>query len=215
VPDPALETPPRVAIYLRVSTADQTHEPQRQELLDFCVRKKWPAPLEFIDQISGAKFTRAGLDKMMRAVRKKQLDIILCVKLDRLGRSLPHLAQLIGQLDSCKVALICSSQGIDTSHDNPAGRLQMHVLMAVAEFERSLIRERTKAGLIAARARGARMGRPRVKDSALAQVRVLLAQHPRPTLRTIATATKVSLGKVAEISRTAQEGHAAHILSVE
>src|SRR6187402_2982284 len=98
---------------------------------------KWAAPVEYLDQISGAKFTREGLDKLMRAVRKGQIDVLLCVKLDRLGRSLPHLAQLIGEMDKHGVAMICTTQGIDTRTENPAGRLQMHVLMAVAEFERS------------------------------------------------------------------------------
>lgn len=189
--------PPRVGLYLRVSTAEQTHEPQRQELLEFCARRQWLAPAEYVDQISGAKFTRVGLDRLMRAARKGELDIVLCVKLDRLGRSLPHLAQLISEFDKHKVAVICTSQGIDTSHDNPAGRLQMHVLMAVAEFERSLIRERTKAGLVAAKARGAKIGRPRVSIDTMGFVDALLAQNPRPSLRAIASELKISLGTVA------------------
>jgi DNA invertase Pin-like site-specific DNA recombinase len=81
-------------------------------------------------------------------------------KLDRVGRSLVHLAMILDELGRLNVPLICTSQGIDTSHDNPVGRLQLGVLMAVAEFERSLIRERTKAGLAAARARGVKFGRP-------------------------------------------------------
>ena len=83
----------------------------------------------------------------MAAVRKRKIDIILCVKLDRLGRSFPHLAQMIFEFDSNSVALICTSQPIDTSEENPAGRLIMHVLIAMSEFERSLIKERTRAGL--------------------------------------------------------------------
>jgi DNA invertase Pin-like site-specific DNA recombinase len=71
-----------------------------------------------------------------------------------------HLAMILDELGRLHVPLICTSQGIDTSEDNPIGRLQLGVLMAVAEFERSLIRERTKAGLVAARARGAKIGRP-------------------------------------------------------
>jgi DNA invertase Pin-like site-specific DNA recombinase len=96
----------------------------------------------------------------MAAVRKGKVDCIVCYKLDRIGRSLVHLALIIDELSRLNVPLICVSQGIDTSSDNPVGRLQLGVLMAVAEFERSLIRERTKAGLVAARARGAKIGRP-------------------------------------------------------
>ncbi len=79
----------------------------------------------------------------------------------RFGRSLQHLAQLIGEFEAHGTALVATSQGIDTSESNPAGRLQMHVLAAVAEFERSVIRERINAGLAAARERGAILGRPR------------------------------------------------------
>jgi DNA invertase Pin-like site-specific DNA recombinase len=199
--DPAPETPLRVGLYLRVSTAEQTHEPQRQELLEFCGRRSWAAPAEFIDQISGAKFTRVGLDALMRTVRKHELDVVLCVKLDRLGRSLSHLAQLIAEFDKYGVAVICTSQGIDTSKDNPAGRLQMHVLMAVAEFERSLIRERTKAGLVAAKARGAKIGRPRVSERDLARVRECLTRVPRPSLRAIQAETGLSLGTISGLAQ--------------
>src|SRR4029077_11511970 len=150
----------RIALYYRVSTDDQSTDPQRLELQDYCQRKGWSVAAEYCDTISGAKFTRTGLDELMAAVRKRKIDVILCVKLDRLGRSLPHLAQIIAELDGNGVALVCSSQTIDTSSENPAGRLVMHVLMAVAQFERSLIQERTRAGLKVARAKGVRLGRP-------------------------------------------------------
>jgi DNA invertase Pin-like site-specific DNA recombinase len=81
-------------------------------------------------------------------------------KLDRLGRSLTHLAIIPGELQMRNVALICTSQGIDTSKQNPVGQLQLGVVMAVAEFERALIQERTLAGLGVARRRGKRLGRP-------------------------------------------------------
>jgi DNA invertase Pin-like site-specific DNA recombinase len=150
----------RIALYYRVSTDDQTTEPQRLELHDYCARRGWPIAAEYTDTISGSKFTRAGLDQMMASVRRRRIDTIICTKLDRLGRSLPHLAQIISELDSHGVALVCTSQPIDTTDSNPAGRLTMHILMAMAEFESSLIRERTLAGLKAARAKGVRLGRP-------------------------------------------------------
>jgi DNA invertase Pin-like site-specific DNA recombinase len=152
----------RIATYYRVSTDDQTTEPQRLELLDYCRRRGWDSVTEFSDVISGAKTARAGLDALMRGVRKHHFDAVLVAKLDRLGRSLPHLAQIVAELDANGVALVATSQGIDTTHQNPAGRLQMHVLMAVAEFEREIIRERTKAGLVAAIARGKKLGRRRL-----------------------------------------------------
>jgi DNA invertase Pin-like site-specific DNA recombinase len=149
----------RIALYYRVSTSDQTTEPQRLELLEYARRRGWTNFHEYRDVISGTKTARIGLEMMMRGVRKHQFDAVLVAKLDRLGRSLPHLAQLIAELDSHKVALVATTQGIDTTEQNPAGRLQMHVLMAVAEFEREIIRERTKAGLKAALARGSTLGR--------------------------------------------------------
>ena len=97
----------------------------------------------------------------MTQVRKGRVDVLAVYKLDRLGRSLQHLAQLIGEFEAHGTALVATSQGIDTSESNPAGRLQMHVLAAVAEFERSVIRERINAGLAAARERGTKLGRPR------------------------------------------------------
>ena len=150
----------RIALYYRVSTDDQSIDPQRLELHEYCKRRGWRVAAEYSDTASGANFTQAGFDGLMKAVRKRKIDVILCVKLDRLGRSLPHLAQIISELDGNGVALVCSSQAIDTSDENPAGRLIMHVLMAVAQFERSLIQERTRAGLRVARAKGVRLGRP-------------------------------------------------------
>jgi DNA invertase Pin-like site-specific DNA recombinase len=150
----------RIALYYRVSTDEQTTDPQRLELHDYCTRKGWAIAAEYSDTVSGAKFTRTGLDQLMADVRKHRIDVLLCVKLDRLGRSFPHLAQLIFEFDSNQVALICTSQPIDTSEENPAGRLIMHVLIAMAQFERSLIQERTRAGLKVARAKGIKFGRP-------------------------------------------------------
>ena len=149
-----------IALYYRVSTDDQSIDPQRLELQDYCQRKGWSVAAEYCETISGAKFTRTGLDRLMAAVRKRKLDAILCVKLDRLGRSFPHLAQMIFEFDSNGVALICTSQPIDTSEESPAGRLIMHVLIAMAEFERSLIKERTLSGLRIGKARGVEFGRP-------------------------------------------------------
>jgi DNA invertase Pin-like site-specific DNA recombinase len=185
----------KTAIYLRVSTADQHHDPQRGELMDYCQRRGWDGVAEYSDTISGAKFTRAGLDRLMADVRRGRIERVIVVKLDRLGRSLPHLAQLIGELDAHRVALIATSQAIDTGHDNPAGRLQMHVLMAVAEFERSLIRERTRAGLNAARARGVKLGRRPIKLTPAQREAFSVWKSAPTTLRDLSARLGVSVGK--------------------
>jgi DNA invertase Pin-like site-specific DNA recombinase len=152
----------RIAVYGRVSTDAQSHASQLREVRAY-VRRRWPKAevTEHLDKASGARFSRSALDVLMAEVRRARVDVLAVYKLDRLGRSLQHLAQLIGEFEAHGTALVATSQGIDTSESNPAGRLQMHVLAAVAEFERSVIRERINAGLAAARERGTVLGRPR------------------------------------------------------
>ncbi len=111
----------------------------------------------------------------MREVRRCRIAAVVAYKLDRLGRSLPHLAQLVGEIASHGVALVIPAQGRDTSASNPANQLQLNILMAVAEFEREIIRSRVNAGLKAARARGARLGRPSTLLKHRARARELLA----------------------------------------
>ena len=164
----------RVVIYSRVSTDRQLHDSQLQEVRAYCDRRGWKDAEEFSDTASGAKTNRQGLDALMALVRRGRVDAIVCFKLDRLGRSLAHLAQLIGELQTNRVALICTSQGIDTSASNPAAQLQLNILCAVAEFEREIIRERVNAGLRAARARGVSLGRPSTLKQYLPKVRTLL-----------------------------------------
>src|SRR5437867_5328176 len=166
----------KVAIYTRVSTDKQTHHSQLNELRDYCKRRGWTEVIEYADVISGAKFSRQGLDKLMAEVRRGRVDVIVSFKLDRLGRSLPHLAQLVGELTTHRVALVCPSQGIDTSGMNPASQLQLNILMAIAEFERSIIQERVAAGLKAARAKGVRLGRPERLSRHQAAVAALVAE---------------------------------------
>src|SRR6266516_4403670 len=163
----------KIALYLRVSTDRQTTHSQAVELREYCSRRGWSDIAEYCDTASGAKFTREGLDTLMREVRKGRIDAIVAYKLDRLGRSLAHLAQLIGEITAHRVALVIPAQGIDTSASNPASQLQLNILMAVAEFEREIIRERVNSGLRAARVRGARFGRPSTLQKYLPRVRAL------------------------------------------
>lgn len=150
----------KTALYYRVSTGDQTVQPQQQELRTYVQSRGWEITAEFTDVVSGSKSSRVSLDLMMSRIRQHHFDAVVVVKMDRLARSLSHFAQLVAEFDKYNVALVCPGQGIDTSKSNPAGRLQMHVLAAVAEFERSLIIERTKAGLAAAKSRGKTLGHP-------------------------------------------------------
>ena len=192
----------RVIIYGRVSTADQKHDSQLNEVQEYCRRRFGDAivPNIITDTASGAKTSREGLDRMMKLVRKGKIDVVACYKLDRLGRSLPHLAQIISELDQHGVALLATSQGIDTNHDSPAGRLQMHVLCAVAEFERTLIVERVRAGQAVARQKGVKFGRPPTLARHKERVRSLLKSGL--SCRKIATETGLPLGSVFNICRS-------------
>lgn len=112
--------------------------------------------------------------------------------MDRLGRSLQHLAQLIGEFEIHGCALVSTSQGIDTSESNPAGRLQLNVLSAVAQFEREVIVERVRSGLDAAKARGVTLGRPRKLDVLLPEVKKLLGEGL--SARKVAVKLKIPVG---------------------
>jgi DNA invertase Pin-like site-specific DNA recombinase len=164
----------KVALYLRISTERQTTDSQALELREYCSRRNWTNVVEYADTSSGAKFSRKGLDTLMRDVRRGRVEAIVAYKLDRLGRSLPHLVQLLSEMTAHRVALVIPQQGIDTSTSNPASQLQLNILAAVAEFEREIIRERVNAGLKAARARGKRLGRPSMLEQHLPRVEGLL-----------------------------------------
>jgi DNA invertase Pin-like site-specific DNA recombinase len=167
---------PKVAAYLRVSTDTQSHDSQEAEVREYCSRRGWQNVQWYRDTASGAQQDREGLATMMQMVRRGKLDIIVAFKLDRMARSLSHLAQIIAELQTHRVALICPSQGIDTSNGNPAAHLQLNILGAVAEFERQLCVDRVKSGIAAAKLRGVKLGRPATSESRIAQVRVLVAE---------------------------------------
>src|SRR5262249_46148605 len=129
---------------------------------------------EFVDHgISGTKDRRPGLDALLGAVRGRRVDVVACIKLDRLARSTRHLVTLAGDLEALGVDLVVLDQSIDTT--TPSGRLLFHVLAAIAEFERDLIRDRVVAGLRRAKAQGRRLGRPRRHHIDVPEVRALVA----------------------------------------
>lgn len=190
---------PRVAGYLRVSTDQQIHDSQEVELEDYCLRRGWTNVEWYRDTASGAKQDRQGLSELMQRVRRGKVDIILAFKLDRIARSLGHLAQVIAELQLHRVALVCPSQGIDTSNNNPAAHLQLNILACVAQFERELITERVKSGLAAAKARGVKVGRPTTPDGRKQQVIELRQQGV--TARQISEKLKMPYSSVTETLR--------------
>lgn len=151
--------PPRCAVYIRVSTLDQHPENQQVELRRYVEARGWTITREYLDQISGSKDTRPALDEMIADARRRRFDLIVCWKLDRLGRNVRHLVILLDELRALQIGFTTLSEGIDTM--TPAGRMVTHFLAAVAEFERERLRERTHLGLNRARAQGKTLGRPR------------------------------------------------------
>ena len=152
--------PRRAAIYARVSTLDQEPENQLAELRRYIEARGWQAT-EYVDRgVSGAKNRRPALHRLLADARRRRFDVLVCWRLDRLGRNLRHLILLLEELQALGVAFVSLQEGIDAT--TPAGKLQMHILGAIAEFERARIAERVKAGLARARAHGRRLGRPRV-----------------------------------------------------
>ena len=149
----------RAAIYARVSTFDQEPENQLQELRRYVEARAWTA-VEYVDRgVSGAKDRRPALDQMIGEAKRRQFDVLVCWRLDRLGRNLKHLVTLIEDLQALGIAFVSLGEGIDCT--TPAGKLQLHILAALAEFEKGRIRERVLAGLARARTQGKRLGRPR------------------------------------------------------
>jgi DNA invertase Pin-like site-specific DNA recombinase len=196
----------RVAIYTRVSTDDQTTETQRRELLAVAERYGWNVVAEFTDQgISGTKGRdkRPGLDAMLKAITRREIDVVAAWSVDRLGRSLPDLVGILGDINAAGVNLYLHAQAVNTT--TPAGRAVFGMMSVFAQFERAMIVERVNAGIARARAKGTRsgrpFGRPRVDAKTEAAIREALMASDRPGLRKIATTFQVGNGTVERIAR--------------
>jgi len=121
---------------------------QLSELREYADRAGWQIAHEYIDQgYSGSKADRPALMELMRDANMKRFAAVVVWKLDRFGRSVSQLVQNVRRLDELNVRFLVPSQSIDTDQKSPTGRLMMHILAAMAEFERDLIRERVNAGL--------------------------------------------------------------------
>ena len=165
----------RVALYARVSTLNnQDPEMQLAELREYAGRRGWQIVEEFTDQgVSGCKESRPALNRMMSDACRRRFDAILVWKIDRFGRSLKHLVNALAELAALGVAFVSLRDNLDLS--TPSGRLMFQIIGAMAEFERALIQERVRAGIRNAKAKGIRVGRPRVVVDAF-QIASLRAQ---------------------------------------
>jgi DNA invertase Pin-like site-specific DNA recombinase len=174
----------RLIGYARVSTQDQKLDLQ----LDALSRAGVHADNIHTDQASGARVTRKGLVNALRDARKG--DVLVVWKLDRVGRSLPHLIRFLEELERAGVGFRSLTEAIDTT--TAMGRLVLHVLAAMAQFERDLTRERTAAGMRAAKQKGIRLGaKPKLSPAKLKEVERLL--RGSMSVREVADRMKVSV----------------------
>lgn len=185
----------RVTLYLRVSTDQQTVENQRLELEAVAQRMDWHIVEVLADEgISGAKGRdqRPAFDKLMKMVARKEIDLIACWSVDRLGRSLQHLVGFLGEINERGVDLYLHTQGLDTS--TPAGRAMFSMLSVFSEFERAILTQRIKAGLARSTKRA---GRPRLDLITVKKVEKLLRQGV--SIDATAKKARVGVGSVCRI----------------
>jgi DNA invertase Pin-like site-specific DNA recombinase len=172
-----MSKPKRAALYARVSTDGQTTENQRRELRAAIERNGWTISVEYVDHgISGAKTRRdrPQFDALLKAVARREFDVVAAWSVDRLGRSLQDLVGFLSDLQAKKVDLYLHQQALDTS--TPSGKAMFGMLGVFAEFERAIIQERVKAGIARARAKGKKLGRPKAGAVVEERIRTLAAQ---------------------------------------
>ena len=187
----------RAAIYARVSTLDQEPENQLAELRRYIAARSWPPAVEYVDKgVSGSTDRRPALDRLVRDAQRRGFDVLVVWRLDRLGRNLRHLVTLLDELHAVGVSFVSLGEGIDCT--TPAGRLQLHMLAALAEFGKARIAERVAAGLARARRNGTRLGRPekRVPERILAPVRGLSVRQASEILGVSKTTAQRWLSRV-------------------
>jgi len=186
----------QAAIYLRVSTDGQTTENQKLALITLLNRAGWDLAGIYEDAgISGAKGRelRPALDNLLKDASRRKFDVVVAWSVDRLGRSLSDLTAMLKELHSLGIDLVLHQQGVDTT--TPAGKALFGMLGVFSEFERALIQERVRAGLVRARANGRRLGRPIVATPQL-QTKIRTARAKGLSLRKIAKQLGVSAGTV-------------------
>jgi DNA invertase Pin-like site-specific DNA recombinase len=202
----------RAVLYLRVSTVEQTTANQERELQAIAERTGWEIVKVYKDHgISGAKGRngRPAFDAMCRDATKRQFDVVMAWSVDRLGRSLQDLASFLTELHALRIDLFLHQQGIDTT--TPGGKAMFQMMGVFAEFERSMIQERVRAGLRRAVSEGKQLGRPPLDPELEEQVRKALKarQETGEGVRKIAQRFGLSPTTVQKISRPFEASAAA------
>src|SRR5207247_1398601 len=177
----------RAAVYLRVSTLDQTTANQERELQEVAGRMGCDIIHVYKDHgISGAKGRekRPAFDALCRDATKRKFDVVMAWSVDRLGRSLQDLVGFLSELHALRIDLFLHQQGLDTT--TPAGKAMFQMMGVFAEFERAIIQERIRAGLARAKSEGKRLGRPRIAPELEERIRKALSIPGTPGVRKIA-----------------------------
>jgi DNA invertase Pin-like site-specific DNA recombinase len=151
----------RAIVYVRVSTGEQNLDMQLKELPEYCERRGWTLAETYSDKCTGAKDRRPGLDRLMTDARRRKFDVVVVWKFDRFARSTSHLLKALEEFSALGIDFVSLHEAVDTS--TPLGRAMFTIVAAIAELERSTIRERCTAGRKAAVRRGVRFGRPAVE----------------------------------------------------
>ena len=188
----------KVAIYARVSTHDKGQDPdlQLKPLREYCRQRQFEVAGEFVDVgVSGSKDRRPELDKLMDLAKKRLIDCVIVWKLDRFARSLNFFVTTLAEFEKLGVAFISYQENLDFT--NAAGKLMAHIISAMAEFERSLVVERVKAGIANARAKGKKIGRTSIPPFIIEKVKELRSE--KFSIRQISKSLKVSVGGVHKI----------------
>lgn len=163
----------RAALYIRVSTQDQHPEMQERELIEYIERRNWTLAGIYRDKgVSGARANRPGLDSLLADCKRRKFEILAVWKFDRFARSLNQLTNALSLFRKLGIDFVSCTEALDTSL--PHGELVFQIFGAIAQWERSLIAERVRAGLQHARAKGVRLGRPpnrRLTDEEIEQMR--------------------------------------------
>ena len=189
----------RVALYARVSTNGQDPETQLVALRDYSKARKLEVFSEYVDVgISGGKDSRPALNRLMDDARKRRFDAVLVARFGRFARSTRHLVLALEEFDALGVDFISLSESIDTS--TPMGKMVYTVIAAVAELERSLIRERVVMGLQRAKAQGKRLGRPRGSKANGRKIQKLKGQGL--SIRRIASEMNISKSTISRLLKT-------------
>lgn len=184
----------RAAIYVRVSTNEQNTAAQESELKKYAESRGWTVTKIYRDQgVSGSKVNRPGLDELMADCKRQKANVVLVWKFDRFARSLRQLLDGLEEFKERGIDFVSSTEQIDTS--TASGKCFFQIIGAIAEFERSLITERVRAGLAHARKQGKRLGRPAVKKLTPEEVVQLRADKKKKgmTLRRLAKKFGISL----------------------